>query len=201
MKKLIVAILIASSAFATVNVNACKGCHGLNFEKHALGKSKIVKNMTHDEIVTALKGYKNGTYGASMKGIMKSQVSKYSDTQIEELATLIKPAKVSETTVTTETTKVSKDVKGTIVNLDKGNSSKGLKIYRKKLLKKCGFNGGVMAKKHTQEEWQNIGKSGQFLNEIKKQCPEVKSIKERYLPNLLNFLYDYASDSGNVPSC
>ena len=34
--------LIATSTFA-VNTAACVGCHGANFEKEALGKSKVVK--------------------------------------------------------------------------------------------------------------------------------------------------------------
>lgn len=62
-----------------VVLDTCKGCHGANFEVVALGKSKIVANMTKDEVSVALIGYKNGTYGGAMKGIMKGQVVKYSD--------------------------------------------------------------------------------------------------------------------------
>ena len=62
-----------------VNLSACKGCHGADFQKKALGKSKIVSEMTKDEVSDSLVGYKNGTYGGSMKGIMKGQVAKYSD--------------------------------------------------------------------------------------------------------------------------
>jgi len=72
-----------------VNKSACAGCHGANFEKHALGKSKIVKDLTHAEIATALKGYKAGTFGGSMKGVMKGQISKYSDTELEKFAQTI----------------------------------------------------------------------------------------------------------------
>ena len=60
-------------------MGACKGCHGANFEKVALGKSKIVSEMTKDQVSEALIGYKNDTYGGAMKGIMKAQVVKYSD--------------------------------------------------------------------------------------------------------------------------
>ena len=43
MKKIVLGTLICGvAAFAAVNLAACKGCHGANFEKHALGKSKIV---------------------------------------------------------------------------------------------------------------------------------------------------------------
>jgi len=65
MKKIVLASIVtlaAGSALmaATVNPAGCAGCHGASFEKHALGKSKIVKNMTHAEIASALKGYKVG---------------------------------------------------------------------------------------------------------------------------------------------
>lgn len=91
MKKLIVvtaaSIALASTAFAAeVNTAACAACHGANFEKPAMGASKIVKDMTHDEIATALKGYKAGTYGGKMKGVMASQVSKYTDAELEAAA-------------------------------------------------------------------------------------------------------------------
>jgi cytochrome c553 len=79
MKKIILGTLVLSvAAFAAVNLGACKGCHGQNFEKKALGKSKIVKDMTKAEVSAALTGYKAGTYGGPMKGVMKGQVAKYS---------------------------------------------------------------------------------------------------------------------------
>jgi len=93
MKKLLLGTLVCGvAAFAAVNTTACKGCHGANFEKHALGKSKVVKDLNATEIATALKGYKAGTYNsAGMAGVMKGQVSRYSDTELEQLAKLIKP--------------------------------------------------------------------------------------------------------------
>ena len=90
MKKLVVttvaSIALASAAFAAVNTAACAGCHGANFEKHALGKSKIVKDLTHAQIEKALLGYKHGGYGGPMKGVMKGQVAKYSDADLKALA-------------------------------------------------------------------------------------------------------------------
>ena len=82
----ITALLSPVVIFAEVNTAACAGCHGANFEKAALGKSKIVKDMTKDEIIKALKGYKDGTYGGAMKGVMKGQVAKLTDKDIEEIA-------------------------------------------------------------------------------------------------------------------
>jgi cytochrome c-type protein NapB len=87
MKKIILGTLVCGvAAFAAVNLGACKGCHGANFEKHALGKSKIVKDMTKDEVAKALVGYKNGTYGGPMKGVMKGQVARYSEADLKAAA-------------------------------------------------------------------------------------------------------------------
>lgn len=76
--------------------------------------------------------------------------------------------------------------------------AKGQKLYAKKLKKACGMSGAKMASKHTQDDWEAIKEKG--LNaEIKKQCG--KETKDKYLPHLYDFFYEYASDSGNVPSC
>jgi len=79
--------------------------------------------------------------------------------------------------------------------------AKGQKIYLKKLKKACGFNGAKMAGKHTQDEWEKIKESGKLEDELKKECPNLKDIKDKYLDDLFDFLYEYGSDSGNVPSC
>ena len=79
-------VTIAASAYDT---KVCAGCHGANFEKSALGKSKIVKDLSKEEIVTALKGYKAGTYGGAMKSVMKPNADKLSDEDIEAIATQI----------------------------------------------------------------------------------------------------------------
>jgi len=93
MKKIVLAgiatLALSSVAMAGVNGAACAACHGKNFEKKALGKSRIVKDLSHAEIATALKGYKTGTYGGAMKGVMKGQVAKYSDADLEAYAQTI----------------------------------------------------------------------------------------------------------------
>ncbi|HHD81350.1 MAG TPA: c-type cytochrome [Campylobacterales bacterium] len=73
-------------ASAEVSTAACAGCHGANFEKKAMGVSKVVNTLTKDEIKKALHGYKDGTYGGSMKTIMKGQATPLSDAQIEAIA-------------------------------------------------------------------------------------------------------------------
>ncbi len=64
----------------------CSGCHGINGEKQALGKSKVIKGWEATKVEEALNGYKTGTYGGAMKSLMKSQVLKLSDTDIKALA-------------------------------------------------------------------------------------------------------------------
>ncbi len=77
------------TAVAAVDTKACAGCHGANFEKKAMGKSKIVKDMSKDDIIKALKGYKDGSYGGTMKGLMKGQVASFDDAKIEAVAAQI----------------------------------------------------------------------------------------------------------------
>jgi len=73
-----------------VSITICKGCHGQQWEKAAMGKAKVVKNMSKAQIIKALNGYKNGSYGGPMKGLMKAQVTKLSTADIEEIAAKIK---------------------------------------------------------------------------------------------------------------
>ena len=83
--------------------------------------------------------------------------------------------------------------------------NKGKKIYMKKLKAPCGFSGAKFATKHTQDEWEKIKGAGKFRDEIVKICPKAEKtaakLKDKYINDLYDFSYEYASDSGNVPSC
>ena len=94
MKKIVIAsiatlALATASMAAAVNAKACTSCHGADWSKKALGKSLNVAEMTHQEIADSLIGYKNGTYGGPMKGLMKGQVAKYSDADLEAFSQTI----------------------------------------------------------------------------------------------------------------
>jgi len=65
---------------------ACASCHGTKAEKKALGKSQVIKGWKISKITNALHGYKNGTYGGAMKGLMKGQASKLSNADIKAVA-------------------------------------------------------------------------------------------------------------------
>ena len=67
----------------------CASCHGANGEKHALNKSRVINQMSKEEIAAALKGYKDGSYGGAMKALMKGQIAAYSDEQIDTVAAFI----------------------------------------------------------------------------------------------------------------
>jgi len=81
------------------------------------------------------------------------------------------------------------------------DAAKGQKLYLKKLKGACGMNGAKMATKHTQGEWEAV--KGNLAAEIKSICPKVKdsALKDKYLQHYYDFFFEYASDSGNVPSC
>lgn len=79
-------ITVASAASTAL----CIGCHGAEWEKKAMGVSKIVKNMSKVAIIEALKGYKNASYGGTMKGLMAKPVAKLSTDDMEKIASEIK---------------------------------------------------------------------------------------------------------------
>jgi cytochrome c len=89
MKKLLLlaSLLILSLVVLNAsNYGACAGCHGINGEKKALGKSAVITGWDVNRTIAALNGYKDGSYGGSMKGIMKGQVMRLSKKDIENLA-------------------------------------------------------------------------------------------------------------------
>ncbi|MDP3267058.1 MAG: c-type cytochrome [Sulfuricurvum sp.] len=93
MKKFVIAVSVILSLCGagmadegTDLYKKCATCHGVHGEKSALGKSKIIKDMGVAGIMNALKGYKDGTYGGAMKGMMKAQAAPLSDAQITAIA-------------------------------------------------------------------------------------------------------------------
>ena len=90
IKVMAIGSLLTASALYGASTSKCTGCHGANFENHALGKSKVVKDMSKEDIVKALKGYKDGTYGGAMKGLMKGQVASLSEADMNAMAESIK---------------------------------------------------------------------------------------------------------------
>lgn len=90
-------------------------------------------------------------------------------------------------------------VLGTTASAD---AAKGQKLYSKKLKSACGQTGAKFSAKHTQDEWEAIKEAGKMVEEINTICPKAKdSFKAKWSNDIYDFAYEFASDSGNVPSC
>lgn len=71
---------------AAVLYNRCASCHGTNGEKQALGKSAVIQGWSKEKILDALNGYADGTYGAALKGMMKSQAENLNAAEKEAIS-------------------------------------------------------------------------------------------------------------------
>ena len=112
--------LIASSYTYGASTAACKGCHGANFEKKAMGVSKVVKDMSKEDIVKALQGYKAGTYGGAMKAMMAGQAKSLSDTDIASIADAIKGGGAKKADAKAETKADTPKKTNTLIDINKG---------------------------------------------------------------------------------
>jgi len=73
MKKILFIFALVATLGAS-SIDKCVMCHGKHFEKKALGQSLVVADMNSSAISDALHGFKNGTYGGKMKGVMVAQL-------------------------------------------------------------------------------------------------------------------------------
>ena len=89
----VIGSLTVATADGAALFKKCSACHGATAEKKALGKSAVIKGWDATKTVAALKGYKVGTYGGPMKGLMKAQVATLDDAQIESIAKFIEAQK------------------------------------------------------------------------------------------------------------
>ncbi len=89
----VVGSLTVAMADGAALYKKCSACHGASGEKKALGKSAVIKGWEAQKTVAALKGYKAGTYGGPMKGLMKGQVAALDDAQIEDIAKFLEAQK------------------------------------------------------------------------------------------------------------
>ncbi len=94
-------------------------------------------------------------------------------------------------------------VLGISTTIASASAVKGQKLFVKKMKKACEMTGAKFAAFHSQDEWENLKESGKFENEIIKICPNIKKgdIKESWQGHIYEFSYEFANDSGNVPSC
>ena len=88
------------------------------------------------------------------------------------------------------------------------DSAKGQKYYLKYMKDASGMNGAKFAALHTQAEWKALfdGKGEKFVAEMSTKYPGLESFLkgdkfEKFMPDIRDFCVEFASDSGNVPSC
>jgi hypothetical protein len=88
------------------------------------------------------------------------------------------------------------------------DAAKGQKYYLKYMKNDSGMNGAKFAAQHTQAEWKALfdGKAEKFIAEYAGKYPALdpflKGDKfEKFMPDIKDFCIEFASDSGNVPSC
>jgi len=98
MKKVILLLTTVFALSLMANDGAglfkkCAGCHGNKAQNKALNKSQIIQGWDKEKLAAALKGYKDGTYGGAMKGLMKGQVASYDDAKIDAVAEYISTLK------------------------------------------------------------------------------------------------------------
>jgi len=99
MKKLTILVsalaLSALSLVAAPNGKAlsakCAGCHGVDFSKHALGRSDVVKGWSASKIEAALRDYKTTTESDEL--VMRTEVKNFSNAQIKAIAKYISSIK------------------------------------------------------------------------------------------------------------
>lgn len=81
---------LADSDPAAIVAKQCKTCHGAKMEKSYLNKTAVVNTLSSEDIQKDLMEYKAGTLNRyKMGNVMKAQVSKLSEEDIEALAKYI----------------------------------------------------------------------------------------------------------------
>ena len=94
---------------------------------------------------------------------------------------------------------------GFLATTAQADINKGQKGYLKKC-KKCHGNGTKGASMKTQGEWNELFEDGAMLIIEKHEGSKAQKWFEgdafkKLAPHLKDFLHQYGSDSGNVPSC
>lgn len=85
---IVLAVFLQGILFANADAlyKPCAGCHGLEGEKVANGVSKIINQMSKEDFIASMEGYKDGSYGGKLKALMRGQVMRLSKEDIEALA-------------------------------------------------------------------------------------------------------------------
>ncbi len=93
MKRIIIMVglaLLGQAEDGHTLTTKCVACHGISFEKSALGKSEIIAGWDTDKTYTALQTYQLGTRNTHGMGrLMSGQVGSYTDKELWSMAEYI----------------------------------------------------------------------------------------------------------------
>ena len=78
-----------STSGADLYAQKCASCHGIDAKKSALNTSAAIAGWTTTKTQKALNGYKDGSFGGKMKGIMQGQSKPLTDSDIKLLSDYI----------------------------------------------------------------------------------------------------------------
>ena len=73
---LIISNLLSNTIGKDLFEKKCAGCHGVKAEKSALNSSAVIAGWSSICLEEVLNGYKENSYGAHLKHVMKKQLSK-----------------------------------------------------------------------------------------------------------------------------
>jgi cytochrome c553 len=81
MKRIILGTVASVVVAFGVNTTSCKGCHGADLAKENImgTSSKNIMTMSKANFISAMEGYKAGTYGGAKKALMKGQANMVKD--------------------------------------------------------------------------------------------------------------------------
>jgi len=86
--------------------------------------------------------------------------------------------------------------------LSADQSEIGQMVYLQAFADKCAMNEIKFATHHSQIEWKEILEDALFKKRMIEICNNnIEAVPERFIPALYDFVYKYANDSGNFPSC
>jgi len=122
VKTVALGALLATTSVYAASVAQCASCHGQQFEKIAMGTSKVVKDMAEHEIVASLKAYRDGTGGGALKGIMRQQVKNLDDKYIESIAKIIVSGKGVKSHASSGFAEAAAAAEATHMNINEGAS-------------------------------------------------------------------------------
>jgi len=87
-----------------------------------MGTSKIVKDMSEQEIIKSMKAYRDGTGGGALKGIMRQQAKNLDDKYIASIAKIIVSGQGVKSDASSSFAQAAATAKATHVNINEGAS-------------------------------------------------------------------------------